>query len=51
MNCQCMKCDKHTGTKDVFYTIMKNKRHRLGGICVECGRKKSQIISASKVPK
>jgi len=43
----CVKCRKFTETRDVKQKTTKNNRQMLQGICVVCGTKKSEFISAS----
>lgn len=45
MEIYCLKCKRHTETKDVERAITKNNRNMLKGKCLVCGSNKSKFIS------
>ena len=42
----CVKCKRHTGTKNIERVISKNNRNMLRGTCEECGTTKTQFVKA-----
>lgn len=42
----CVKCKRHTETKNIQRVTSKNNRNMLRGTCEECGRTKTQFIKA-----
>ena len=44
----CVKCEKITDTSNEQYTVSKNGRNMKRGICVICGKTKTQFIKTQK---
>ena len=49
MEMYCVKCKSKTETKDVQNIVSKNGRPMLRGICVVCGKTKTQFVKAAAV--
>jgi hypothetical protein len=47
----CVKQRKYTDTKDLQARQTANGRYQLIGSCVECGSKKSKLVSKAEVEK
>lgn len=44
----CLKCKKHTESKDTIESVSKNKRPILKGICTICNSKKNRFLGVKK---
>ena len=44
----CVKCKKHTETRDVQNVVTNNGRSMLRGVCVVCGKTKTQFVKGAK---
>lgn len=47
----CVKCKKNTDTLNLSYSVTKNKRPLLKGVCKLCGKNKTRFISAEDAKK
>jgi Domain of unknown function (DUF5679)/Phospholipase A2-like domain len=45
----CVKCKRETETKDIRNIITKNGRYMLRGVCVVCGKTKTQFVKGTGV--
>jgi hypothetical protein len=50
MSIYCVKCKAKTDTKDVQNVSSANNRPMVKGICVVCGKNKSQFVKGSRAP-
>lgn len=40
----CVHCKSNTETVDIVHTVTRSNRNMLKGMCVQCGRVKSQLV-------